>query len=173
MFIFWIFSSMRTNQCSTWIKPVISICIFQKLIQFGSIYKISLFLYRIFNKQNSKSSSILFLQQKLPFFIPTQLLEYIPLKIFAKGRFSRTLTFKQSEGQQETKKIYRLYYITRELWYFVRQAWTALASRAESIECKTKRIHFQFWHVWRLLFKHKLVHCFEECESLNLKTFVL
>ena len=133
------------------------------------------FLILIKNLQNVEQQKFInpFLATKAAFYIPTQLLEYIPLKIFAKGRFSRTLTFKQSEGQQETKKIYRLYYITRELWYFVRQAWTALASRAESIECKTKRIHFQFWHVWRLLFKHKLVRCFEECESLNLKTFVL
>ena len=32
----------------------------------------------------------------------------------------------------------------------------SLASRAESIECKMKWIHFHFWHIWLLLFKNKL-----------------
>ena len=49
----------------------------------------------------------------------------------------------------------------------------SLASRAESIECKMKWIHFQFWHIWLLLFKHKLVSCFEQCECFNINTFVL
>ena len=33
---------------------------------------------------------------------------------------------------------------------------SSLASRVESIECKMKWIHFQLWHIWLLLFKHKL-----------------
>ena len=40
--------------------------------------------------------------------------------------------------------------------------------RAELFECKTVLIHFHFWYTSLLLFKHKLVSCFEQCECFNL-----
>ena len=38
----------------------------------------------------------------------------------------------------------------------------ALVPRTDSIDGKMKWIHFHFWYIWLLLFKHKLVSCFEQ-----------
>ena len=45
--------------------------------------------------------------------------------------------------------------------------------RLSRLNAKTKWIHFHNWYIWLLLFKNKLVSCFEQCECFNLNTFVL